>query len=82
MSLDPTISSLDELDASTSVLPVRGVVLRYRGSSKLIERHEESHVGAAVTDEILQQEEVHVPAEVLKQRKEVAVPRQCLARWA
>jgi hypothetical protein len=30
------ISSLDELDAWTSVLPVRGAVLRYRGSSKLI----------------------------------------------
>ena len=82
MSLDPTISSPDELDAPTSVLPVRGVVVRHRGSSKLIKRHEEPHVGAVVSDEILQQEEVHVPAEVLKQRKEVAVPRQCLAERA
>jgi hypothetical protein len=70
VSFDPTISSLDEFDASTSVLPVRGVILRHRGSSKLIERHKEPHVSAVLSDEILKQEELHVPDEVFKQREE------------
>jgi hypothetical protein len=43
VALDPAISSLDELDASTSVFCVRGVVLRRRGRSEVIERHEERH---------------------------------------
>lgn len=82
VSVDPTVSVLEELDASTSVFPVRGIVLRHRGSLKVIEQHEERHGGTVVSDEILQQEEIHVTAEVLEQREEVVVPRQCLAERA
>jgi hypothetical protein len=38
----------------------------HRGSSKVIERHDERHGGAVIGDEILEQEHVHVRAKVLE----------------
>lgn len=74
MSVDPTVSSLDELDASTSVLSVRVIVLRHRRSLEVIERHEEIHGGAVAGDEVLQQEEIHVPGK--SNRAAVCLPGQ------
>ena len=83
MSADPAVSSLDELDAEASILPVGVAIARHRWSIEVIERHEEPHHGAVVVvDHILQHEEFDVPAEVLEQREEVAVPRQRVTEWA
>ena len=81
VSVDPTVASHDELNASTSVLRIRVAILRHRRSLEVIERHEEGHSGAVVADEVLKQEEIHVPAEAFKQREEVAVPRQRRTKW-
>jgi hypothetical protein len=69
VSVDSTVASLDKLDSSASVLPVRIAVFRHRGSLEVIERHEERHDGAVVGDEVLQQEQIHVPTEVLNNAK-------------
>jgi hypothetical protein len=58
-SLDPTVTSLDELDTAASELLIRVEVLRNRGTLEVIERHEEPHGGIIVRDEVLQQEELY-----------------------
>lgn len=43
---DPAVSSLDELDAEASILPVNVAILWHRRGLEVIERHEEPHRGA------------------------------------
>ena len=74
LSLDPMVSRLNKLDSLSPVLPIRVDIPWHRGVLELIERRNDPHARAIVGDEILKQKEVHVPAKVLEQPEEVAVP--------
>jgi hypothetical protein len=50
MSVDPAVSSLDELDAEEAILLVGVAVPRHRWSIEVIERHKEPHGRAVVGD--------------------------------
>jgi hypothetical protein len=52
ISPDPTVSSLDELDAQASIFLVGVAIPWYRWNIEVIERHEESYRGAVFGDEV------------------------------
>lgn len=81
-SIDPAIPGFDKLDTHASVFPVHVAICRHRRGVEVIKRHEELHCRAICADQVLQHEEVYVPAEALEQREELAIPRQRLTEWA
>jgi hypothetical protein len=67
------IPSFDELDRQASELNVGVEIPRKRGATEVAERQEELHL--AVANEIVEQEELDVAAEVAEQLEEVGVER-------
>lgn len=81
LSVDPLIASLDELNAAVPIRRIGIPVLWDRWSVEVIKWHEEVDRRIILGDEILQQKEVHVPAEVLEQCEELAISRKRLSEW-
>ena len=50
ISADPKVSGFDELHAEASILVVRVSICWHRWKIEVIERHEESHLGAVFGD--------------------------------
>ncbi len=79
---NPQVSRRDELNAEPSVLLVGVDVPRYRWRLEAVKRHEKLDGGVVVSDQVLEQEEVRIPAEVAEQPEKVTVSTQCVAKWA
>src|SRR5690606_16447318 len=74
--MDPGVARADELVARPDVGEVLLDRLRHRRRGEVVERVEEPDRLAVVGDEVLEEEEVDVPAKVLEQREEVGVAAQ------
>ena len=69
--IDAAVSRFDELDRESAVLVVRLGVSREWGGREVFEVREELHLAGVVSDEVLQQEELNVAAELTEQREEL-----------
>ena len=67
------IPGLDEYDREPPKFLVGVNVFRHRRGIEVIERHEPLHCSVIVGYQVLEQEEVRIPAEVVEQRKEIGV---------
>jgi hypothetical protein len=80
-SVNPAITSFDELDAESSVILVSVAIHWHGWSTEVVEWHKELHREGILRDQIMQQEEVDVSSKALEQSEELSIPRQRLTEW-
>src|SRR5439155_19293650 len=79
--IDPVVPGFDEVARAAAVLRVGADISGNRRREEVVERHEELHA-EVVGDEIIEQKEAHVTAEVAEEGEGVGIPRQRGREWA